>query len=91
MIPLTREANGTYVDVSRQFPPNQNAIATNPSGREFSIKSDVMPATTPDGVYYYWNLPSEMLGNKLQSYGGYIRYVGLLFYSKLPNTAAKLP
>lgn len=60
--------------MSRIYPPNQNAIEANPALREFSIKSDVMPATTPDGVYFYWNLPSEMLGNKLHSYGGHIRY-----------------
>ena len=74
VIPLIKEINGTYSDVSRLYPPYQNAITYNPNQNEYSIKSDVMSASTPDGVYFYWNLPSELLGNKLQSYGGYIRY-----------------
>lgn len=74
VIPLIREANGSYTDVSRRYPPNQNAIVFNPISREYSIKSDVISASTPDGVFFYWTLPSDMLGNRLDSYGGSIRY-----------------
>ncbi len=74
VVPLIREINGSYTDVSRRYPPNQNAIKYIPSTWEHSIGSEVASASTPDDVFFYWNLPSEFIGNKLLSYGGYIRY-----------------
>ncbi|XP_054159296.1 basement membrane-specific heparan sulfate proteoglycan core protein-like isoform X2 [Oppia nitens] len=90
VIPLVREPNSNYKDVSQQYPPIQNEIIYNPNLQEYSIKSDVMLANTPDGVYFYWNLPKEMLGNRLQSYGGYIRYTIRYREPYLPK-AAKIP
>ncbi|RWS31437.1 Basement membrane-specific heparan sulfate proteoglycan core protein-like protein [Leptotrombidium deliense] len=68
------ESRGVYNDISRQYPPNQNAINANPALREFKIGREVAGANTPDESYMYWSLPREFLGNQLNSYGGYLQY-----------------
>ncbi|XP_040361205.1 basement membrane-specific heparan sulfate proteoglycan core protein isoform X4 [Ixodes scapularis] len=64
--------DGSYMDVTEKFRPNQNAIRSSPGNREFRIDSGVK--TSDASVHYYWSLPAEFLGNQVNSYGGHLKY-----------------
>ncbi|XP_035226040.1 basement membrane-specific heparan sulfate proteoglycan core protein-like isoform X3 [Stegodyphus dumicola] len=74
IVALQKDARGNYEDVGQRYPPNQNAIQYNSANREYKVEGHVRN-DAPLDVYYYWSLPPEFLGNQLNSYGGYIRYI----------------
>ncbi|XP_015786511.1 basement membrane-specific heparan sulfate proteoglycan core protein-like isoform X2 [Tetranychus urticae] len=83
-IPLTSDVtiavlrqinNESYVNIGYTHPPNQRAITYSPSIREFKFTNEAIDADTPDDAFLYWSLPKMFLGNQLNSYGGYLRYM----------------
>lgn len=74
IVALRKDSSGHYVDISQQFPPNQNAIQYDSLNREYRVDNRLKLGLVPSDVYYYWSLPPEFLHNQLNSYGGYIRY-----------------
>ncbi|XP_077509167.1 basement membrane-specific heparan sulfate proteoglycan core protein-like isoform X46 [Amblyomma americanum] len=96
-IPLAHEVSvatmsilpdGSYMDVTEKFRPNQNAIRSNPGNREFRIDSQVKTSDAP--VHYYWSLPAEFLGNQVNSYGGHLKYTFRYQASSRPVQAADI-
>lgn len=57
--------DGSYMDVTEKFRPNQNAVRANVGSRKFSIDSQIKTSEAP--VHYYWSLPAEFLGNQASS------------------------
>ncbi|XP_054720927.1 basement membrane-specific heparan sulfate proteoglycan core protein-like [Uloborus diversus] len=89
IVALQKDGRGVYDDVGQRFPPNQNAIQYNSANREYKVEGHVRN-DAPLDVHYYWSLPPEFLGNQLNSYGGYIRYVfrySAPFIAKPPRIA----
>ncbi|GIY39199.1 basement membrane proteoglycan [Caerostris extrusa] len=74
IVALQKDGRGNYEDAGPRYPPNQNAIQYNSANREYKVESSVRN-DSPRDVYHYWSLPPEFLGNQLNSYGGYIRYM----------------
>ncbi len=75
VVPVEQKPNGSYVDVSAEFPPNQKAIRYDPFTKGYQVTSEVAAMSTPDGVHFYWRLPAPAFtGNHLFSYGGHLRY-----------------
>lgn len=74
IVPLEAQANGTYLDVSNSYPPNQAAIRFDDALQMHSVNSEVAALHTPDDIYFYWRLPHSFLGNQLMSYGGHLKY-----------------
>ncbi|XP_075744881.1 terribly reduced optic lobes isoform X22 [Rhipicephalus microplus] len=96
-IPLANEVSvatmsilpdGSYMDVTEKFRPNQNAVRSNPASREFKIDSQVKTSEAP--VHYYWSLPAEFLGNQINSYGGHLKYAFRYQASSRPVQAADI-
>ncbi|XP_065291448.1 basement membrane-specific heparan sulfate proteoglycan core protein isoform X4 [Dermacentor albipictus] len=96
-IPLANEVSvatmsilpdGSYMDVTEKFRPNQNAVHSNPANREFKIDSQVKTSEAP--VHYYWSLPAEFLGNQINSYGGQLKYTFRYQASSRPVQAADI-
>ncbi|XP_075540320.1 terribly reduced optic lobes isoform X24 [Dermacentor variabilis] len=96
-IPLANEVSvatmsilpdGSYMDVTEKFRPNQNAVHSNPANREFKIDSQVKTSEAP--VHYYWSLPAEFLGNQINSYGGQLKYTFRYEASSRPVQAADI-
>ncbi|RWS13478.1 low-density lipoprotein receptor-related protein 2-like protein, partial [Dinothrombium tinctorium] len=69
-----QKVDDRYINIGTQHPPNQNAINVNPATREHKIDRSVSASTAPEDTFYYWSLPSEFLGNKLNSYGGHLKF-----------------
>ncbi|KAG8188529.1 hypothetical protein JTE90_004764 [Oedothorax gibbosus] len=84
IVAMQKDGRGNYEDVSTRYPPNQNAIQYNSDNREYKVEGDVRNEA-PQDVYHYWSLPPEFLGNQLNSYGGYIRYLFRYSAPFLPN------
>ncbi|XP_053203113.1 basement membrane-specific heparan sulfate proteoglycan core protein-like isoform X2 [Panonychus citri] len=83
-IPLTSDAtitvlrqvnNDSYINIGYTYPPNQRAINYSPSTREFKFTNEAIDANTPDDAFFYWSLPKPFLGNQLNSYGGFLRFM----------------
>ncbi|KAH9383798.1 hypothetical protein HPB48_025568 [Haemaphysalis longicornis] len=98
-IPLVNEVSvatmsilpdGSYMDVTEKFRPNQNAVRANVGSRKFSIDSQIKTSEAP--VHYYWSLPAEFLGNQASSvhYGGHLKYTFRYQASSRPVQAADL-
>nr|XP_037289716.1 basement membrane-specific heparan sulfate proteoglycan core protein-like isoform X7 [Rhipicephalus microplus] len=96
-IPLANEVSvatmsilpdGSYMDVTEKFRPDQNAVRSNPASREFKIDSQVKTSEAP--VHYYWSLPAEFLGNQINSYGGHLKYAFRYQASSRPVQAADI-
>ncbi|XP_049267535.1 basement membrane-specific heparan sulfate proteoglycan core protein-like isoform X2 [Rhipicephalus sanguineus] len=80
--------DGSYMDVTEKFRPDQNAVRSNPANREFKIDSQVKTSEAP--VHYYWSLPAEFLGNQINSYGGQLKYTFRYQASSRPVQAADI-
>ncbi|CAL1298853.1 unnamed protein product [Larinioides sclopetarius] len=74
VVALQKDGRGNYEDVGQRYAPNQNAIQYNSANREYKVEANVRN-DAPRDVYHFWSLPPEFLGNQLNSYGGYIRYM----------------
>nr|XP_042896680.1 basement membrane-specific heparan sulfate proteoglycan core protein [Parasteatoda tepidariorum] len=84
VVALQKDGRGNYEDVGQRYPPNQNAIQYNSANREYKVEGHVK-GDAPTDVYHYWSLPPEFLGNQLNSYGGYIRYIFRYSAPFVPN------
>ena len=74
IISLEAQTNGTYIDVSNFYPPNQSGIRFDDFSATYSFNSEVITLQIPDNIYFYWRLPDTFLGNQLMSYGGHLNY-----------------
>ncbi|XP_064459482.1 basement membrane-specific heparan sulfate proteoglycan core protein-like isoform X3 [Ornithodoros turicata] len=83
---FTPQPDGSYMDVTHKFPPNQNAVHFDSANRRFRIDSQVKTSDAP--VSYYWNLPAEFRGNQLNSYGGHLKYTFRYKASARPSAVA---
>ncbi|XP_064212839.1 basement membrane-specific heparan sulfate proteoglycan core protein [Tribolium castaneum] len=67
----------TLIDTERREEPITDAIRLDQNQREISYSSFSNPNV------HYWSLPRRYLGNKIASYGGYLKYT--LRYVPLPG------
>ncbi|XP_074597949.1 basement membrane-specific heparan sulfate proteoglycan core protein-like isoform X2 [Brevipalpus obovatus] len=74
LVVMRQLTDDTFANIGDLYPPDQQAIIYSPSIREFKINQGGIDPNTPDDAFFYWNLPSQFLGNQLNSYGGYLRY-----------------
>ncbi|RZB41729.1 basement membrane-specific heparan sulfate proteoglycan core protein, partial [Asbolus verrucosus] len=69
--------NFKLIDTENRESPVEEGINLNQNNREIVYSSFANPNV------HYWSLPSRYLGNKITSYGGYLRYT--LRYVPLPG------
>lgn len=77
----------TFANIGDLYPPDQQAIIYSPSIREFKMNQGGVDPNTPEDAFFYWNLPSQFLGNQVNELWGISKILIECFLNSLYNSS----